>query len=222
MKYIVGVDEVGRGPIAGPVTVCVFIVQADYDILKHFKNRKLRDSKKLSDTERNRIRTELNKAKLAGYIDFAIVSKSAEYIDKNGISKAVSVSIEEGMQKLLRLHYNLDKSNTKIELDGALNLTSKFIQKVHSKYGQQLGYTVNIKGDEKIPAVAAASILAKVVRDNRMIYLSKKLYDIEGKWYNWSSNVGYGTKEHFDLIHKHGITEYHRKSFLKKIIESRN
>jgi ribonuclease HII len=217
MKHIVGVDEVGRGPIAGPVTVCVFIMQANYDILQHFKNRKLRDSKKLIDGERKRIRTELNKAKLAGYVDFAIVSKSAEYIDSVGISKTVSVCIEEGLQKLIRLHHNLDKNNTKIELDGALKLTPEFIHKVFKKYGQQLDYTVNIKGDEKIPSIAAASILAKVVRDNRMTYLSKKLYDSDGIWYNWVSNVGYGTKEHYELIKKHGITEYHRKSFLTKL-----
>ena len=218
MRYLVGVDEVGRGPIAGPVTVCVFIMQADYDILQHFKNRKLRDSKKLSDIERKRIRTELNKAKLAGNIDFAIISKSAEYIDKRGISKALGVCIEEGLQKLLRLHYNLDKSNTKIELDGALKLTPEFVQKVFKKYGQQLDYSVNIKGDENIPAVAAASLLAKVGRDNRMVYLSKKLYGEDARWYNWASNVGYGTKEHYSLIDKNGLTEYHRKSFLTKFL----
>jgi ribonuclease HII len=68
MKYILGIDEVGRGPIAGPVTVCAFIMRADADVLVHFKNRKLKDSKKLSDKERRRVRSELNKQKLAGNV----------------------------------------------------------------------------------------------------------------------------------------------------------
>lgn len=217
MKYIVGVDEVGRGPIAGPVTVCVFLMQADYDILKHFKNRKLKDSKKLSSNERKRIRTELNKAKLAGSVDFTIVSRSAEYIDRLGISKAVNGSIEEGIRKLLRLNYNLDENNTKIELDGALKISQEFIDKVQTRYKQSLEYTVNIKGDERIPSIACASILAKIVRDNYMCYMSKKLYDQDGTWYNWAQNVGYGTMEHYALIEKHGLTPYHRKSFLTRL-----
>jgi ribonuclease HII len=218
MNYIVGVDEVGRGPVAGPVTVCIFIMCANYDILQHFKNRKLRDSKKLSYSERKRIRTELNKAKMVGYVDFAIVSKSAQYIDKNGISKSVQKCIEDGIQKLFKLNYNLDEKNTKIELDGALKLSDEFIEKIFKKYKQKLEYTVNIKGDENIPAIACASILAKVVRDNRMVYLSKKIYDTENKHYNWESNVGYGTMDHYGLIQKYGLTEHHRKTFLKRVL----
>jgi ribonuclease HII len=214
MKYIIGVDEVGRGPIAGPVTICVFLAHADYDILKHFKQRKLRDSKKLSETERGRIRTELNKAKLAGFVDFTIVSKPAHYIDKHGISKSINRCIEEGLLRLLRLHYTLDSKNCQIELDGALRLKPEFVEKVQSKYRQKIEYRVTVKGDEKIPGIACASILAKVARDNYMKRVGLKLYNEKGRWYNFAQNVGYGTKEHYELLNKHDISAYHRQSFL--------
>jgi ribonuclease HII len=217
MKYILGIDEVGRGPIAGPVTVCAFIMRTDVDVLIHFKNRKLKDSKKLSNTERRRIRTELNKEKRAGNIDFVLASKSAQYIDKRGIQKAVQVCLQQALSGMLRLNYNLDSSTTKICLDGALSVEEQFIHKIHKKYGQKLEYSVNIKGDENIPAIACASIMAKITRDNYMVYLSKKLYNEEGKWYGWASGVGYGTKEHYEMIATHGLTSYHRKSFLKKL-----
>lgn len=217
MKYIVGVDEVGRGPIAGPVTVCVFIMQADYDILKHFKNRKLKDSKKLIETERHRIRTELNKAKLAGFVDLTIISKPADYIDKHGIAKSVQRCVEEGVLRLLRLNYVLDTKNCSIELDGALKLCPEFLKKIEDKYQQKIGYKVTTKGDEKIPAIACASILAKVARDNYMKRIGLEIYNKSGKWYNWTNNAGYGTKEHYGLIKKHGLTPYHRKSFLSRL-----
>ena len=216
MKYIVGIDEVGRGPIAGPVTVCVFLMQADYDILQHFKDRKLRDSKKLTQGERKRIHTELKRAKVGGYVDLIVVSVSAEMIDKNGISLAIKSCIEEGLLRLLRLGHVLDQKNCQIELDGALKLHSDFLVRIQNKYQQKLEYRTAIKGDENIPAIACASILAKVARDRYMKTLGQKICDADGRWYNWASNAGYGTKEHYELIEKHGITSWHRKSFLSR------
>lgn len=218
MKYIVGIDEVGRGPVAGPVTVCAFIMKSDIDLLVHFKNKKLKDSKKLNDKERRRIRAELNKQKLFGAVDFVISKKQADYIDKKGISLAVQKCIQECLNKLRLLGYSLDEKNTFIHLDGALNIDPDYLKKIKESHDMRLAYDVNVKGDENIPAIACASVLAKVVRDNYMIYLSHKIYDTESKWYNWSSNMGYGTKEHYDLIKKYGITKWHRKTFLKKIL----
>lgn len=216
MKYILGIDEVGRGPIAGPVTVCAFIMRADVDVLVHFKNRKLKDSKKLSDSERRRVRTELNKHKLAGNVDFAIASRNAEYIDEHGISNAVQKCIQQALSTLLRLNYELDSSSTSICLDGALKIDKVYIDRVLKKYGQSIEYSANIKGDENIPAIACASIMAKITRDNYMVYLHKKLYDSEGKWYAFDTNVGYGTREHYEYIEKYGVTTHHRKSYLTK------
>lgn len=218
MKYIVGVDEVGRGPVAGPVTVCVFIMPEGVDVLQYFKNRTLRDSKKLSASERQRIRTALNKTKLAGLIDFVIISKSAEYIDKHGIAKSLQMAIEQGLRKLISLNYNLDKKNCQIQLDGSLKLSPKFLEKTLTNNQQNLSCNVNVRGDENIAAIACASILAKVARDRYMQTLGQKLYDQEAKWYNWASNAGYGTKEHYELIEKHGLSQQHRKTFLKKLL----
>ncbi|MEN9852611.1 MAG: ribonuclease ribonuclease [Candidatus Parcubacteria bacterium] len=217
MKYIVGIDEVGRGPIAGPVTVCAFIMHADADVLMHFKNRKIKDSKKLSDNERRRVRSELNKQKLAGSVDFAIASRSAEYIDEYGISHAVQKCIQQALSTLLRLNYVLDSTSTTICLDGALTIDQAYIDRILKKYKQSIEYSVHTKGDENIPAIACASIMAKITRDNYMHYLHKKLYDSEGKWYAFDTNVGYGTREHYEYIEKYGITAHHRRSYLKKI-----
>jgi ribonuclease HII len=217
MKYIVGVDEVGRGPVAGPVTVCVFIMQANVDILQYFKNNKLKDSKKLSEKERVRIREELIALQKEGRVDFCLVSKTAGEIDALGISKAVSLSIEQGLE-ILAQKYNLDKGSCKIELDGALKLSNEFLEKIKNTHNQKFEYEVHIKGDEHIPAIACASILAKVDRDKYMVQLAETLKNSEGKDYGWSSNVGYGTKVHIETIKKQGITKYHRKSFLKKIL----
>ncbi|MDI9355180.1 MAG: ribonuclease HII [Cyanobium sp. MAG06] len=215
-KYIIGVDEVGRGPVAGPVTICVFIMNKDYNPLKYFKNNILKDSKKLSDESRRKIRTVLNKDKLKGEIDFVIISKSAEYIEKNGIAKTIKICIEDGLKRLIKLNYNLDKKYTEIMLDGAMRIDDAFVEKIMDKYKMNLKYSINIKGDENIPAIALASILAKVCRDNYMIYLEKKIYDEEGRFYNFKNNVGYGTAEHYEYIKKYGVTKYHRKSWIKE------
>jgi ribonuclease HII len=218
MKYIIGIDEVGRGPIAGPVTVCACIVQADYDLLKHFKKRLLKDSKKLSDIERRRIRTELNKQKFAGTFDYVIASKSAEYIDKHGIVPAVQSCIQDALNQLIGLNYSLDEKITQIELDGALSINPKYIESVFERQQQRIAYRVTTKGDETVPAIAVASILAKIGRDNYMNWLHNKLLASENKSYGFDTNVGYGTAAHYAHIKKQGITKYHRQSFLKKVL----
>lgn len=218
VKYIVGIDEVGRGPIAGPITFCAFIMKSDTDILKVFDKRILKDSKKLSDIKRREIRTKLNKLKLSGDVDFVIVSTSAKTIDSIGLSKVIKKSIESCLSKLLRLNYNLDKSNTKIYLDGGLKIDNEYIIKIKKKYNSDLEYETVIKGDEKIESIACASIMAKITRDNYMIYSANKLYDKDGKFYDWKNNVGYGTSKHYEYLKLHGATDLHRQSFLKNYL----
>lgn len=217
ISYVVGIDEVGRGPIAGPITFCALIVKSDFDILSLFKNRVLRDSKKLNDKNRREIRTKLNKLKLAGELDFVIVSKSAKEIDNKGLSKVINSCLEELVMKLLRLNYNLDKSVTHIKLDGGLKFKAEFIDKINTRFGFVLGAETIIKGDEKVGAIALASIMAKITRDNYMLHASNKIYDKEFKFYNWGANVGYGTREHYEYIKKFGLSDIHRKSFLKSL-----
>lgn len=220
-KYIVGIDEVGRGPIAGPITFCAFIMKSETDILGIFDKRILKDSKKLTDAKRREIRTKLNKLKLGGEVDFVIHSTSAKIIDSIGLSKVIKQSIESCLNKLIRLNYDLDKSNTKIFLDGGLKIESEYKSKIKKKYNYELEHEAVIKGDENIPAIACASIMAKITRDNYMIYSANKIYDKDGKFYDWKNNVGYGTSKHYELLTVHGITELHRKSFLKNYLADR-
>lgn len=216
IHYIIGIDEVGRGPIAGPVTVCVFISESKTDLLKLFKNSKLKDSKKLSAIERVRMAEELTTLKKLGKVDFVIVSKSANQIDKIGISRCIQKSIEEGMEKIIKT-YKIDAKNCEVSLDGSLKISEEFLRKVQEKYNQKIKYSTYIKGDEKIVEIACASIIAKVKRDSYMEKLSRKLLKEEGGQYGWEDNAGYGTKDHYKALKFHGPSEYHRLTFLSRV-----
>ncbi len=192
-KYIVGIDEVGRGPLAGPLTLCFVCISSDkYKILKKNKNLpKLgKDSKKLN----SKLREKYSKYLKELPIKYSIVSISNKEIDKKGIFFCIKKAIKKGLDNL-----NLDPKNTQILLDGGLKAPDEFIfQK-----------TI-IKGDEKEKIIAWASILAKVERDKFMIKISKKF-----PHYFFEINKGYGTKIHREAILKHGMSELHRKSFCR-------
>ncbi len=197
MKTLIGIDEVGRGPLAGPVTVCAVCIFSEKIILKDIFNQTIRDSKKLKKELRNNInQTIRNNSKYKEVVKFAISSRSAKFIDDHGINKAIKSSISSCLNNLKKQGVNIYKID--IQLDGGLHLNKKF-----KKQGTY------IKGDEKFASIALASILAKVYRDNYMEKLSKKFPD-----YGWDKNSGYGTKKHIDSIKKYGKTEYHRNSFI--------
>lgn len=148
IKWLVGIDEAGRGPLAGPVSVGAVMVPHDFNF-SIFKN--LKDSKKLSEAKRDEFFKVIKKMK------FAVVMVSNKIIDKKGISYAINFAIKSLLKKL-----NPNIKNTKIFLDGSLKAPEKFIQE-----------TI-IKGDEKIPVISLASIAAKVTRDTYMKKISKK------------------------------------------------
>lgn len=214
-KYILGIDEVGRGCIAGPITFCAFIMKENIKIQNDKNNFK--DSKKLTPIKRRTLLTIFNKRKLEGDCDFVIVSHSAKEIEKIGLTKVINKCLERCVTNIIRLNYNLDKSETIIRLDGGLKLTQEFIDKIRLKYNFNLEYETIIKGDEKVEVIANASIVAKVARDNYMINLSKKLYHQKDIYYAFDKNVGYGTALHYKYIQKYGLTEHHRKSWVKKV-----
>lgn len=187
-KWMIGIDEAGRGPLAGPVSVGAVMVSRDFDF-SIFKN--LKDSKKLSEAKREEFFEIINKK-----IKYEVVLVSNKIIDKKGISYAIKVAIQNLLKKL-----NPNIKQTKIFLDGSLKAPEEFIQE-----------TI-IKGDEKIPVISLASIMAKVTRDRYMKKISRR-YPL----FDFDIHKGYGTKRHIEAIKKHGPSELHRKTFISRIV----
>ena len=197
--YTIGIDEVGRGPLAGPLVVCACAVKVGTEVLTLFPKGELRDSKKLSEKVRTAIAQSVERYVDAGDIVFGIGEMSAEEIDSLGLSPAIR---EATARALAKVHGQGVTKDSFIFLDGSLKADVVFSQE-----------TI-IKGDEKIPEIALASVIAKVYRDTLM----KKIADAYPE-YGFASHVGYGTKAHYEAIEKYGLTPLHRRSFLKKIAQ---
>lgn len=184
VKLIAGVDEAGRGPLAGPVVAASVIFDSDVYI------EGINDSKKLSEKERTRLFNIITEKSLS--FSYSIIQP--DEIDKINILQASLLAMKQSINKL-QIQPDL------ILIDG----NKSFEHSIKSK-------TI-VKGDAKSFSIAAASIIAKVIRDEIMINLSNNF-----PIYNWSKNKGYPTKEHIQTIRKYGYTPIHRKTFLKKIL----
>ena len=185
--FEVGIDEVGRGAIFGPVfAAAVVLNEKNKFILKQFG---VTDSKKLTPKKRKLLFPKI----LLLSSDYGIGQSSVREIDKLGIRVATELSMVRALNKLKKKPYELI-------IDGPLLL--------RPWHGIQKNI---VAGDSKFISVASASILAKVSRDNLMERLGKKYSE-----YLIFKNKGYGTREHLSSIKKNGITNLHRKSFLKK------
>ncbi len=182
----IGIDEVGRGAVFGPVfSAAVVLTEKNKFILKQLG---VIDSKKLTPKKRKLLFPKI----LLLSSDYGIGQSSAREIDKLGIRVATELSMIRALKKL-------KEKPSEIMVDGPLLLRPwKGIQKNI------------ISGDSKFTAIASASIVAKVSRDNLMERLEKKY-----SGYFIFKNKGYGTREHLSSIKKNGITNLHRKSFLK-------
>jgi len=191
-----GIDEAGRGPLAGPVAVAVFGVKAGFK-LKGFP--KGRDSKKMSEAEREKWFTVFEEEKKKGNVFYEVTLVSANVIDAKGIVCAIQKGMEKCLKKLEK--EGIAGGNSRILLDGALRAPSRFFNQI----------TI-IKGDEKEPLIACASIIAKVTRDRHMKRLAKKYPE-----YLFEIHKGYGTLSHRQIIKKRGLSPIHRRSFLKNI-----
>lgn len=193
-SYIVGIDEAGRGPIAGPVSVGIFVIKNRAVLRPRSKKLKLKDSKALSENQRNEWFDEISYWKKLGKIDFIVKLGSAHLIDKKGISIVIKELISSGLKDLNIPHRSV------VYLDGSLKAPVEYISQ-----------KTIIKGDEKIRAISLASICAKVTRDQYMTYISKKYPK-----YDFWKHKGYGTREHMSRVKKYGLSKEHRKSFLKR------
>ena len=178
-KIIAGVDEVGRGSLIGPVYAAAVILN------NNVETKELKDSKKLTKTKREKLNIYIkNNSK------WSIGTASIKEIEKYNILKASLLAMERAIKKL-------KKKPTLVLVDG---------NKIPIVNNYKLKSV--IKGDQKIPEISAASIIAKVARDKLIKKISKKY-----KGYFWDQNAGYGTNKHLKAIRKLGITKYHRKKF---------
>lgn len=198
MTGVIGIDEVGRGPLAGPVTVCACYIEDTQEVEKVIFSNTIRDSKKLTKTFRNNIfKTIRQNRKIKSSVKYAITSRSATYIDKYGIVRAIHACIQSCLEKLHK--QGIQTNKVQIRLDGGLTIKH-----------MQVDQSTHVRGDEKFVEIALASVLAKVHRDTYMERLAQK---VDG--YKWEENVGYGTKFHREAIKIKGITKYHRTTYLK-------
>ena len=196
MRYVVGIDEAGRGPLAGPVAVGAVLIPnpTTPELRRASKNffKSIKDSKKLSPSERELWFALALEARKEGVLDFAVSLVSERVIDRKGISYAIRLGIKRNLAGLGV------PEDSQIFLDGSLKAPDKFVH--------QLTVT---RGDEKIPIISLASIVAKVIRDKKMVRLSKKFPE-----FNFDMHKGYGTSQHRRAIKKYGPTAIHRRSFL--------
>jgi ribonuclease HII len=198
MKGSIGIDEVGRGPLAGPITVCACYIEDERKVISDLFEGSIRDSKKIKKSLRfNIYQTIRQKQYFNTRVEYSIASRNASFIDRYGISKATEACVLSCLKGLLRK--GIDVRKISIKLDAGLHVKGFEVR--------QESFT---RGDERFTAIALASILAKESRDAYMQRLSKK-----NREYGWEHNAGYGTKMHREKISLLGITSYHRKSYLK-------
>lgn len=205
MKFIIGIDEAGRGPLAGPVTVGAFMSEGKFGkwIVKNIFDGKLRDSKKLSQRKREEIYKMLLGLKKEGLVSFGVAHISNLVIDKKGISKAVKMGISKTIYTLFHGREILyTNKNLSIRLDGLLKAPEEFKKQ-----------KTIIKGDERDVFIACASIVAKVTRDRLMCQLASKYPN-----YSFDIHKGYGTASHRQAISKLGLSALHRKSYCKHLV----
>jgi ribonuclease HII len=197
-KYVIGIDEVGRGPLAGPVAVCAFAMSYGYN---HKTFGGVKDSKKLSEKAREKWAKMAREMKKQNKCFYAVCYSGSEMIDKRGISKAVKKALFRAVKKVLA-KISCSPNECEVLLDGSLKAPEVF------KFQRTI-----IRGDSKIQIISLASVVAKVHRDKKMGRLAKKYPN-----YGFEIHKGYGTSYHYKQIKKHGISDIHRRTFLKKIL----
>jgi ribonuclease HII len=197
-KYIIGIDEAGRGPLAGPVSVGVALIPADFDwsLLPG-----VGDSKKISPKKREVIFELAQKLKQEGRLDYSVSLISAKKIDAFGIVPAINEALSKSLDTAMSRNLLANTQNVSVKLDGGLRAPVSYLQQ-----------ETIIKGDDKELIIGLASIMAKVTRDKYMEKIAKKA---EFSSYSFEIHKGYGTKKHLEAILKNGLSTEHRKSFCR-------
>jgi len=206
IKYIIGIDEAGRGPLAGPVSVGAALVPADFDWAQI---PGVNDSKKLTEKKREEIFEIAKKLKKEGKLDYTVSLVSAKSIDTKGIVPCITLAIHRAIDRVVNntincaINSHIDYDTYTVKLDGGLKAPEEFV------YQETI-----IKGDSKEKVIGLASIMAKVTRDRYMVRISAQQ---EFAPYTFGIHKGYGTKKHRESIAQNGLSIEHRKSYCKNI-----
>jgi len=193
IRHVVGIDEAGRGPLAGPVAVgavCTDVKKYKY-VLERLSG--IRDSKKISRKKREDWVMVAKQLREEGLIGYTVSFVGASSIDARGIVPAVRTGLKRSLSRL-----NLSPRNTAVLLDGGLRAPSEY----------SFQDTI-VRGDESEPLISLAAILAKVRRDRYMERLSQKYPE-----YGFERHKGYGTSAHVESIRTYGISDVHREGFV--------
>ncbi|MGQ9798262.1 MAG: ribonuclease HII [Ignavibacterium sp.] len=183
INLLAGVDEAGRGPLAGPV------VAASVILPKNFHHKEIDDSKKLSHKQREKLFEIITENAIS--FSFSVISQTT--IDRINILNASLLAMQKSVNKLKPIPELVLIDGNKI-------------------FNSRLQLIPVVKGDSLSQSIAAASIIAKVIRDRMMNRLAEKY-----SYYGWEHNKGYPTRKHIEALLKFGPTPIHRKSFLRKI-----
>ncbi len=233
-KFMIGVDEAGRGPLAGPVSVGLVLVSDNFNwnLIPG-----VNDSKQLSEKKREEIFIRAQALQKEGKLKYVVEMVAANKIDSDGISVCIKKSIARGLKKLLhrqdlcrsdkstrsclvlqntyvneqilkcksrRQDLLLNPAEVMVKLDGSLRAPDEYVQQ-----------ETIIKGDSKEKVIGLASIMAKVTRDRHMTKLAKDpLY----KAYDFARHKGYGTKAHQEEIAQNGLSTLHRATYCRNIV----
>ncbi len=194
-NWEIGVDEAGRGPLAGPVAVGLVCVPARFDwaLIPG-----VADSKKLSETRREAIYEVVKKLETAEVVKSIVVMASASHIDKKGIAVVVRELIADGLCQMA-----VSTDHSWVKLDGGLTAPAEWVQQ-----------ETIIKGDVTDKVIGLASIMAKVTRDR---YMKRQATLAAYAPYDFAVHKGYGTKRHREAIAIYGLSKEHRVSYCKNI-----
>ena len=199
MNYCeIGVDEAGRGPIAGPVAVAAVGI-IDSEIISTFFPNGIKDSKKMTAKARQYCYNTIIRYAKEGRLRFTAGFISAQSIDELGIVPSCTAGVAGVLDKLRVGH------TESVMLDGRLYAPKQ--------YSNQASFD---KGDEQYPGIALASVVAKQLRDQRMVELGNQY-----PAYGFEQHRGYGTKAHYEALLRHGLSKEHRRTFLKRFLKER-
>ena len=192
-QYIIGIDEVGRGSLAGPLCIGACAAEADKMRVCRRAFAGVKDCKQLSPAQREKWFAMMQENESVGVIKSATTFVGHKTIDERGIARAIRIGIRRALKKL-----NTEPTSCKVLLDGGLKAPVQFTKQ-----------KTIIRGDETEMLIALASIAAKVRRDRHMIRLAKQFPQ-----YGFDIHKGYGTKLHYKMLRRHGLCAIHRQSFI--------